>query len=63
MYVKPVQGRTVPDPSRGDALPPEGRDVPDNQYWQRRLIDGDVEQVTPPKPEKTPTKQTAPQTE
>lgn len=62
MYIKPVQGRTVPDPSRGDALPSEGREVPDNQYWQRRLIDGDVEAATPPKPEKTKT-QPATQTE
>lgn len=25
MFVKPVKGRSVPDPARGDLLPAEGR--------------------------------------
>ncbi|MXE66264.1 DUF2635 domain-containing protein, partial [Escherichia coli] len=25
MFVKPVKGRSVPDPARGDLLPVEGR--------------------------------------
>lgn len=42
MYIKPIQGRIVPDPERGDILPSEGREVELTQYWQRRLADGDV---------------------
>lgn len=49
MYVKPVEGRIVPDPERGDALPPEGRNVEPNQYWQRRVNDGDVVEAEPKK--------------
>jgi hypothetical protein len=29
-------------PVRGEALPKEGADVPDNTFWRRRLKDGDV---------------------
>lgn len=42
MYLTPAPGRMVQDPERGDQLPALGREVSDNQYWQRRLIDGDV---------------------
>jgi hypothetical protein len=42
MYVKPTQDRLVPDPARGDSLPPPGRNVEHTQYWQRRLKDGDI---------------------
>lgn len=48
MYLKPVSGRQVPDPDRGDLLPAEGREVADQQYWHRRLQDGDVEISTAP---------------
>lgn len=48
MYVIPTQGRAVPDPARGDTLPPEGRTVEPTQYWQRRVIDGDVTEAVPP---------------
>jgi len=48
MFVKPASGRTVPDPTRGDALPPEGRNVEPNQYWQRRIADGDVVEAKQP---------------
>lgn len=48
MYVKPKDGRQVPDPDRGDVLPVEGREVNDQQYWQRRINDGDVEVVEKP---------------
>lgn len=40
--VQPVQGRAVPDPQAGDLLPLEGREVPDNAWWRRRLADGDI---------------------
>lgn len=46
MRVVPGVGRTVPDPERGDLLPPEGREVPKNQYWMRRLLDQDVVKQT-----------------
>ncbi|HDX8614920.1 TPA: DUF2635 domain-containing protein [Aeromonas dhakensis] len=42
MFVKPNDGRSVPDPDRGDLLPAEGREVLANQYWYRRQLDGDV---------------------
>lgn len=47
MFVKPAEGRSVPDPNRGDILPEEGREVAETQYWQRRIIDRDVVAVTP----------------
>lgn len=50
MYIKPIPGRVVPDPDRGDALPPEGREVAPTQYWQRRIADGDVVDVAPAVP-------------
>lgn len=46
MYVIPTEGRQIPDPARGDTLPPEGRTVEPSQYWQRRVIDGDVTETS-----------------
>lgn len=40
--VVPASGRSVPDPEAADLLPSEGREVPDNAWWRRRLADGDV---------------------
>lgn len=37
----------VRDPARGDYLPAEGREVPRDQYWLRRLRDGDVREGEP----------------
>lgn len=48
MKVRPAEGRMVPDPDRGDVLPKEGRTVPKNQWWMRRLRDGDVVMITAP---------------
>jgi hypothetical protein len=43
MRVKPAEGRAVRDPQQHYRLmPPEGGNVPDNTFWQRRLRDGDV---------------------
>ncbi|CAN0621515.1 DUF2635 domain-containing protein [Burkholderia multivorans] len=42
MFVKPAEGRVVPDPEWGDELPADGRAVPRNAYWRRRVIAGDV---------------------
>lgn len=48
--VVPAAGRSVPDPEAGDLLPVEGREVPDNAWWRRRLADGDVNH----QPDETP---------
>lgn len=45
MFVKPKKGRSVPDPAHGDLLPPEGRNVEENNYWLRREAAGDVMRV------------------
>ena len=50
MYVKPVldsgEGgdklRAVPFPATRSLLPVQGADVPETQYWLKRLEDGDV---------------------
>ena len=47
MFVKPMKGRSVHDPARGDLLPEEGRNVDESQYWYRREIDGDIKIVQP----------------
>ncbi|MBD8592361.1 DUF2635 domain-containing protein [Pseudomonas sp. CFBP 8758] len=46
--VVPAKGRAVPDPETGELLLAEGREVPDDAYWRRRLADGDVVVPTPP---------------
>jgi len=50
--VYPVEGRTVPDPELGGTLRPEGRAVPRDAYWLRRLRDGDVTEQKPAKGKK-----------
>lgn len=47
MYVKAAPGLVIRDPVFLDLLPPEGREVPESDYWQRRLLDGDVVQAEP----------------
>lgn len=48
MRVYPTPGLVVRDPVLRDALPAEGRDVPDDDlYWVRRIQDGDAT-LTPP---------------
>ncbi|WEL56711.1 DUF2635 domain-containing protein [Pseudomonas kermanshahensis] len=47
--VYPVDGRVTPDPAMGDTVPPEGRTVELDIYWQRRLNDGDVVREKPAK--------------
>lgn len=49
LTVYPAEGRKTPDPEAGDYLPPEGRDVPRNAYWLRRLSDKDVTDQAPKK--------------
>lgn len=48
MYVKAAPGLKIRDPDLKDLLPEEGRDVPDTDYWQRRLRDEDVVLADPP---------------
>lgn len=48
--IKPRTGLIVRDPGTFEPLAIEGEDKPRNQYWQRRLRDGDVELV-PEEPE------------
>ena len=45
MFVKPKDGISVRCPVRGEPLPKDGAEVPDNTFWRRRLKDGDVSQV------------------
>ena len=53
IYVKPAEGRGAPDPEKGyQLLPAAGGLVPNNAYWQRRLIDEDV--IQSEAPEKVP---------
>lgn len=66
MRVHPNPNRTVDgnplqvrDPGRGDILPPEGRHVPRDTYWLRRLQARDVLEGIPapvmqPEPETVP---------
>jgi hypothetical protein len=42
MKVKPAPGRAVRDPTTMQLLPEDGRDVPNNPFWRRRVRDGDV---------------------
>lgn len=42
MFVKPKPGVNVYDPRTLKPIPESGRLVPDNNYWFRRLADGDV---------------------
>lgn len=48
MYVIPAEGLKVPDPVLRDHLPAQGREVPRDAYWMRRLTDGDVIETLPP---------------
>lgn len=45
MKVKPAPGLKIRDPDLKDFLPEDGRDVPETDYWHRRLRDKDVELV------------------
>ncbi len=45
MFIRPAPGLKVRDPDLRDLLPAEGREVPDSDYWIRRLRDGDVIEI------------------
>ena len=41
--VKPAKpGAIIRDPHTKQALPEEGGEVPDTNYWRRRILQGDV---------------------
>jgi hypothetical protein len=61
MTVYPAAGRVVPDPEAGGDLPAEGREVPRDAYWLRRLRDRDVT-LDAPKQAKATTNPPAPAT-
>ncbi len=42
MYVLPKAGLSIRDPDLLDLLPASGRNVPESDYWYRRLRDRDV---------------------
>ena len=42
MFVKPKDGLIVRDPLNFLPIPKEGKEVAENQYWRRRIEDGDV---------------------
>lgn len=51
MKVKPTDPAVkIPYEGTLTMLDIEGADVPDNQYWRRRLRDGDVVRVEAPAP-------------
>jgi hypothetical protein len=47
MKVIPIDGRSVPDPARGDLLPESGRNVEPSSYWLARIAAGDVREEPP----------------
>ncbi|NRA87474.1 MAG: DUF2635 domain-containing protein [Rhizobiales bacterium] len=49
MFLKPCEGRIVRDPNDMTTLKSEGQNKPDNIYWRKRLLDGDVKETTPNK--------------
>lgn len=57
MFVVPAKGLQVrrPEPPY-KPLPPEGAEVPDTTYWNRRLKSGDVTLGAPPKQPKESTR-------
>lgn len=56
MFVKPKDGRSVPDPARGDLLPAGGRNVDESHYWHRRAAAGEIEIADDKKPSPAKTK-------
>lgn len=48
MHVRPAPGCAVRDPFTRELLPEAGADVPDTDFWLRRLLQGDVVQSIAP---------------
>jgi len=47
LYITPRQGITLRRLSDRRVIPTTGAWVPDNQYWRRRLRDGDAVETPP----------------
>lgn len=47
MFVKPAEGLQVRDPVTRRLLPAEGKEVPENVYWIRRLRSKDIVLTSP----------------
>jgi hypothetical protein len=53
LYVKPGKDRTLRDPDRDyEVVPPDGKHVPRNIYWLRRIAQGDAVEAKAPPPAK-----------
>ncbi len=50
MFVRPAPGKKVRDPRTKLHIPEAGIEVPEDTYWTRRLLDGDVIVVAPAAP-------------
>ena len=51
LFLKPARDDlVVRNPANREALPAEGKSMPDTPYWRRRLKDRDVVETKPPKP-------------
>jgi hypothetical protein len=47
-YLVPAPGALVRDPVSRQPLPPEGAWKADDEYWRRRIADGDVSEQADP---------------
>jgi hypothetical protein len=47
-YLVPAPGALVRDPVSRQPLPPEGAWKADDEYWRRRIADGDVTEQADP---------------
>lgn len=45
IFVKPKTGAKIRFPETKQLLEAEGQDVPDNNFWRRRVLEGDVVMV------------------
>ncbi len=51
IFLKPVDGLKIPMPENAKTyLPENGKSVKHDQYWARRIIDGDVIKVKQEEP-------------
>ena len=61
IFVKPTNSEVlVRDPITKQHLPLDGKSVELDGYWTRRIRDGDVMEVVPPKKEQKPSKSKPP---
>ncbi|MHC4712011.1 MAG: DUF2635 domain-containing protein [Planctomycetota bacterium] len=48
LFLVPVKGRNAPNPDTGRPLASDGEYVEASQYWRRRVLAGDAEELKPP---------------